>query len=250
MHRPRITVGRLSAATASRPPVRQPSRAPSRSGYTLLELLLAITIAVIVISILYAVFHVVIQSTEIGQRRRSVMGRATEAVDTLSRDLQSAYASDVETNCAFSLHDRSASGARDAVLEFCATLAPDSEPDPRWYDVVHLRYERIREGAEDRLVRIHHVVGRIGDDGAFTNVVARFVTGWNVEVYDGETWVASWPNGDTPVLPQAARIRLSIVQDGDQLDLPATVFIPAGNGAEMPTGAETNRQDAATGPGG
>ena len=234
-----MTVGRLSAATSSLP----------RSGFTLLELLLAITIAVIVISILYAVFHVIIQSTEIGERRRSVMGHAIEGIDTLARDLQSAYASDVETNCAFALHDRSASGERDAVLEFCATLATDTEPDPRWYDVVQLRYERVREGAEDRLVRIHQVVGQVEDEGAVTNIIARFVTGWNVEVYDGEEWVVSWPAEKTPVLPLAARIRLSIVQNGDALELPATIFIPAGNGADMPTGAETNQQNEAAGPG-
>lgn len=239
MHRPRMPAGRLPAAASSRP----------RSGFTLLELLLAMTVAVIVIAMLYAVFHVVIQSREIGERRRAVLGRAVEGIDTLSRDLQSAYASDIETNCAFALHDRSASGDRDAVLEFCATLAPDSEPDPRWYDVVHLRYERIREGAESRLVRIRHVVGRAEPAGVLTNVIARFVTGWSVEVYDGEGWVASWPNPDTPVLPRAARIRLTVVQDGDPLDLPATVFIPAGNGVEAPAGAETNQPGVATGPG-
>lgn len=186
----------------------------ARSAFTLLETMLALAIALVVVALVYSVFHSVHSTVELQQHLAAGPERTVAALAEVSDDLARAFVGSGDTSTRFHLVQAAGRADRSELL-FCTIRADSSERDPRWADAVIVGFEVIEEAQGLALIRFERPLTGPGSvDEPVTNRLATGLAGWQVEVFDGDSWSSTWPpERERDRLPRAARLSLRDADD-------------------------------------
>lgn len=209
----------------------------ARAGMTLVEVLLALGIFSAVAVLLLSSF------TGADRARAILFGRAAEfrrivlAQDRLASDLAGAFSSQAVSACRFSAREDRFGALRASTLSFTAFVLSDSSNNRPSGDLVKIRYFP-RQSEDGRFVELRREVSAFplieSRAAARETSVARDLSGFWVEFWDGASWTRQWPPapGKETVLPARAAI---VLLDSRGVEYRRAVFLPlAGQEANLP----------------
>lgn len=179
----------------------------SRSGFTLLELLVALAAAsIIILAVTTTLFSLTraheTASAEMNQRRSL---RST--LDLLRRELSSTLYQSSDKLLRFQVEDRDYFGKPASILTF-TTLAPPLEGEVSDQVRVHYKAEAELEEQSIRLTRSSRDFLQLDTVPLKAFPLLDSLEGFQIECYDGSTWLKSWDTTLTNRLPKQIRITL------------------------------------------
>lgn len=211
-----------------------PAVRPSRNraeGFTLIELLLALAIAATVAAILYQFFAGLSGSAIDQQERLLTIGNAESALQQITEDGARMYLQDLDGQCGPVLEKTEHATLTTKSISFCASFPSPHDPDPRWAQVVHLRYQLAGEQGDDsrdlELVR----TPLAGPEPGSTTLVVRSLSAFRVLFFDGTDWVDHTDEKDR-FTPKGLQVHLA--SEDMENGLHAEVYIPTGSTFSAP----------------
>ena len=187
-----------------------PSR-PNRRGFTLVELIVAIVIGAMVATAITSSLSQLGRAREVARLRMTACRRATDALESIRRDVQSALRSSDLFNTRFRLAPESVRSEvgeldRDQMLLFDESLRPTRPLD---YNGEGQEYEtqyRIEADADGTALwrRRDPVPDTYEDAGGIAAPVGEGVVSVRFEAYDGSGWRQDW-DSDVDGLPWSVR---------------------------------------------
>lgn len=192
-------------------------------GFTLVELLLSIVIAVLVVVLLSSIFSTASRTVAGQAQREQGAPAAMTTIERLRDDLARAILPDQDGGCLLVLKDDPLSFA------FCTLRPSPTDGDLRWSGIWHVEFrtEPDVEGAL-RLVCVEHPSVGPGSAETTTNIVIGGIDRFGVELFDGADWYTTWPPGEEPAKPKAARVQLVAGRFKGQQEWTSEILIPAG----------------------
>lgn len=207
----------------------------SRHAFTLIELLVAMGIAVLLAAVVFAVYAGVLRTLDSQSRWRAQAYPAAAALDALTLDLSCAVAPWGITNASFTLSP-SPDGADGIKLHFFAAAPMSAARGVRAYAIREVNYALAasKTAGAGGLIRAWSAF-RINDPAgvASNRDIWESVRAIRLEVFDGKRWTNTWGGGTNVLLPQAARVMLT-VGDEPAGRRTAEVLIPAGRRIAAP----------------
>ena len=183
----------------------------SERGFTVIELIVAIAVAAIVTAAVTSSISQLGRAREVARLRMNACRRATDALESIRRDVQSVLRSDDLFNTRFRLAAesvRTSAGEmdRDQMLLFNERLRPTRALE---YSGEGQEYEaqyRIETDSDGAVLwrRRDAVPDQYEDAGGVAEPVGEGVVGLRLEAYDGKSWRQDW-DSDTDGLPWAVR---------------------------------------------
>lgn len=180
-------------------------------GFTVIELIMALAIAAIVTTAVSTSLSQLGRAREVSRLRMTAARRATDALESIRRDVQGALRSDDLFNTRFRLAPesvRSSAGEldRDQMLLFAESLRPIRPVDYAGEGQEFETQYRIEvDGDGPALWRRRDAVpDRYEDAGGVAEPVGDGVVGLRLEAYDGKSWRQDW-DSDSDGLPWAVR---------------------------------------------
>lgn len=200
----------------------------SGSGFTLAELLMALVIAVLLFTVVFTTYRTV-SNVMAGQRERADGPESAQgALRLLHEDFSRAYLPEGDDLCGLTLA-ASDGGAATTSLTFCAAGSYRGMDESTFPPLLHIAYVLEGSGNDLRLGRATQpVTGPGASLPPVTNIIARKLASFRVELWDGSEWKGSWAP-DTKQPPLAARVTLDIKTGGSGKPLATEILIPAGN---------------------
>jgi prepilin-type N-terminal cleavage/methylation domain-containing protein len=228
----------------------------SRHALTLIELLVAMVIAVLLAAVVFAIYAGALRTLDFQSRWRFAAYPAAAALDALTLDLASAVIPWGITNSPFVLTP-SLDGACGITLHFFTAMSMNSvsqktgqvysaegrtrDPAPRGADIrayaireMHYTLSASNAAGTNGLIRAWQSFRVDAAGGIVSNRdIWESVRAIRLEVFDGKNWTNTWGGGTNMLLPQAARVMLTV---GDESVSRRTseVLIPAGQCIEAP----------------
>ena len=207
----------------------------SRHALTLIELLVAMGIAVLLAAVVFAIYAGVLRTLDSQNRWRFAAYPAAAALDALTLDLASAVIPWGITNSPFVLTP-SLDGADGIKLHFFTATPMSAARDVRAYAIREMDYALSASNAAgtNGLIRAWQAF-RIDEAGgiASNRDIWENVRAIRLEVFDGKSWTNTWGGGTNALLPQAARVMLT-VGDASVSRRTSEVLIPAGQRIAAP----------------
>lgn len=224
----------------------------TRHAFTLIELLVAMGIAVLLAAVVFAIYAGALRTLDSQSRWRAAAYPAAAALDALALDLSSAVVPWGITNPPFVLTP-SPEGADGIKLHFFSatpiSAAPRNAPQVRdlyrserdacVYAIREINYAMSGSNALSTNGSPHATSGLIRTWQSFRiNDPAGIVSNRDIwenvhtvrlEVFDGENWTNTWGGGTNAVLPQAARVILTVGDESVSRQIASEVLIPAGH---------------------
>ncbi len=183
----------------------------AKRGFTIIELVVAIIIAAIISGAVASSLSQLSRARDISRIRMTASRRATDALESIRRDVQSTLRSDdlFETRLRLAPEvARSSIGEvdRDQLLLFATRLRPirsiDYSGEGSEYETQY-RIEEDRDGAA-LWRRRDAVPDEFEDAGGIAQSVGDGVIGVRFEAFDGQSWVQDW-DSDVDGLPISIR---------------------------------------------
>lgn len=201
----------------------------SDAGFTLIELIVSLAIAVVVIMLAYSIYHTLI-STLRGQERRSQgPDEITWGLQSLTEDLTRLIPVRNPESCGFNLTVDNQAPLLSVECSFCTMVPREDVEGARWADVVHIRYTVSVEGKQAVLVReARPISGPAALEPPTRSVLIQGLTGFRMEIYDGQSWLTTWVAGPESVWPESARIGILHPLNDSTNWVEKTLVIPAG----------------------
>lgn len=238
-------------------------------GFTLVEIMLAVALLSIIVTVMYSAFHTMGRIVRRTERTKGAYQAARLIMSRMRQDLACAYFSPVRDNFVFRGEDiAGADGDADA-LSFVTTGHVISGRDMPEGDLAEVSYY-IDEENPGILVRREDVSP---DDelesGGVLDILGENVVSLNFAYYspmqerrrraresttdqdetqeDEDTWKDEWDPDETPYLPRAVKIDLSLLnEEGEVEDFSSTVVLAMGRTA---TSIQPSLQQGAGRPG-
>ena len=229
----------------------------SRHALTLIELLVAMGIAVLLATVVFAIYAGVLRTLDSQSRWRSAAYPAAAALDALTLDLASAVIPWGITNAPFVLSP-SLDGADGIKLHFFTATPVGAAPQNtvQVYPALRGTRDPAERGASIRAYAIREMDYALSaSNAAGTNGLIRAwqafrideaggiasnrdiwgsVRAIRLEVFDGKSWTNTWGGGTNALLPQAARVMLSVADESVNRRITSEVLIPAGQRIAAP----------------
>ena len=183
----------------------------AKRGFTIIELVVAIIIAAIISGAVASSLSQLSRARDISRIRMTASRRATDALESIRRDVQSTLRSDDLFDTRLRLAPevaRSSIGEvdRDQLLLFATRLRPirsiDYSGEGSEYETQY-RIEEDRDGAA-LWRRRDAVPDEFEDAGGIAQSVGDGVIGVRFEAFDGQSWVQDW-DSDVDGLPISIR---------------------------------------------
>ena len=183
----------------------------AKRGFTIIELVVAIIIAAIISGAVASSLSQLSRARDISRIRMTASRRATDALESIRRDVQSTLRSDDLFDTRLRLAPeiaRSSVGEvdRDQMLLFATRLRPirsiDYSGEGSEYETQY-RIEEDRDGAA-LWRRRDAVPDEFEDAGGIAQSVGDGVIGLRFEAFDGQSWVQDW-DSDVDGLPISIR---------------------------------------------
>ena len=183
----------------------------AKRGFTIIELVVAIIIAAIISGAVASSLSQLSRARDVSRIRMTASRRATDALESIRRDVQSTLRSDdlFETRLRLAPEvARSSIGEvdRDQLLLFATRLRPirsiDYSGEGSEYETQY-RIEEDRDGAA-LWRRRDAVPDEFEDAGGIAQSVGDGVIGVRFEAFDGQSWVQDW-DSDVDGLPISIR---------------------------------------------
>jgi prepilin-type N-terminal cleavage/methylation domain-containing protein len=200
------------------------------TGFTLVEILVVVTMVALVAGVALALFQGVRKSLTRQMLREDLHGRADAALEVILRDLACAYRP-ADTNITAFIYSPDDGGNEGGGLRFGTMHLVKNDRGPDTFLKEMVAYEVRRSDALERrasLVRISRLAAAGGEREASAEVVlADDVTIFDLRLFDGE----GWGNGraDAGILPQAARVYLTLESGGESVSLNGEILIACGH---------------------
>jgi type II secretory pathway pseudopilin PulG len=194
-----------------------------RRGFTLVELLLSILIAVLVVSLLGSIFMTSARTAAGQEERRHEAPAALELLERVRDDLARAILPAEDDACGLVLAEDPWS------LSFCTLRPSPTDTDFRWAVIWRVEYRmEPDEAGGARLVSVEHPAVGPASAAPATNVLIAGIDRFDLALYDGATWNATWPPESGRGRPLAARVELVASRFKGQQEWQAEILIPAG----------------------
>jgi len=174
----------------------------SESGFTLLELLLAFALLSILLGALYSTFFLSHKAMEGMDQTLVKLQEGRMALDTICREIESAYDGKAGKNFIFKIEDRDFYGkqaSKFALVTFSPLLPGTSTVS---YDVEEI------EGNLTLLKKIHSTHGSEAEGKGIE--VLEGIQAFLVEARDGSGWVKTWDVSERKGLPDEVRITITV----------------------------------------
>ncbi|MDA0323816.1 MAG: prepilin-type N-terminal cleavage/methylation domain-containing protein [Verrucomicrobia bacterium] len=208
---------------------RRAEQTPAR-GFTLVEILVVVTMVALVTGVALALFQGVRKSLTRQMLREDLHGRADAALGVILRDLACAYRP-ADTNVTAFGYSPDDGGNEGSALRFGTMHLAKNDLGPDTFMKEMVAYEVRRSDALERrarLVRISQVAAAGGAREAPAEVVlADDVTIFDLRLFDGDDWGNRWV--DAGILPQAARVHLTLESRGESVSLNGEILIACGH---------------------
>ena len=197
--------------------VNKPTKNRLFAGFTLLELIVAIALMDIIAVALYSCMHTAFKSKERSQASLEPYRRVMPIFECIRKDFSSAMKPDGILAGVFEGEDVSFTNMQDAdVLGFyTACYAP--KEDEIASNVIYVEYELAEDYDRNQIVLKRLTTRNILSPTAVDpdeEVLARDITGFNIEYYDGSSWVDNWDSSEEDAtLPWGVRVTVSILDE-------------------------------------
>jgi len=191
-------------------------------AFTLLEVLVATFILSFIILGLYFIFDKSHFAWEKGNARLKQYQKLRGCLDTMTRELKSAFISPSNPSILFK-------GKKDEIIFTCSSNLPHQEGE---YDLKNIHYQ----------LQNSNLIRKVKSNFASpvnlpnTTILASNIERLTFSYYDGKKWQSKWgleedKNTKTlPRLPQAVSVELVVQEDGERpVTFSTIVNIPAGN---------------------
>ena len=206
---------RKSSATK---PQRRDAREP-RAAFTIVELVIAIAVAALVVVTITTVLSRITRSRDAARVRLEAVTRASAALDTIRRDLQSVLRDGDLFYTRVVLYDGLTFTPygemdRDEVLVYNTRMRPIQRDAYSGEGSEYETQHRVEDDDAGSVLwtRRDAVPDEVGEGGGMATPAVDGVVGVSIEAYDGEQWYPDW-NSDEMGLPWALRVTVSATGD-------------------------------------
>ncbi len=191
-------------------------------GFTLLEVLIALLLMVIISGALYGTYFAIMKSRDRATAGMEPLRDVRATLDTLRREIASAFYSKSNKRLHFVVEDRDIFGRPSSTLDFTTATTPLTGSASS-SDIIEVRYEPVEKNGKVRLTRAEKDVYLDIDPQAYPQIDE--IRGFLVECYDGSAWVKSWDTALNNGLPQAVRVTITI-RDGEGTSDFSAIAVP------------------------
>ncbi len=203
---------RFSAGTPLRPGARR------LAGFTLIEVIVAVGILGVIVAIVSATFSGALGAQSAADRRTETTHAARTALDRIAQDLGSAfpYAPQARGTIPIGLelsHQELEGASRDR-LTFPTYGRPFGSAGEPSSDLALVEYELIVSDDRRAWRLVRRQANRLEAEAiaqAPGDVVAERVVGFEVKLFDGKDWVATWT--DKTKLPRAVELTIRVAPE-------------------------------------
>lgn len=200
------------------------------AGFTLIEILVALAIVMLVAGVAFALYQGLRSSLARESVRQDVHAQADHALGTVLRDLACALRPGGSNELAM-VYAPDDGGSTGSQLSFRTAGLVRNSSGPDTFIIENVQYNVEREDALERrgrLLRVSQVAVQGGERPApQEGVLAAGVTVFELRLYDGDEWLDDWEDGR--ILPQAARVYLTLEHGGETVSLDGEILIACGH---------------------
>lgn len=192
-------------------------------GFTLLELLIALGLLAILSAALYGTWFSLVRGQDAATSAMAGRRELRNTMDSLQRELSSAFYSTGNDRLHFVVEDRDFFGKPASTLNF-TTLSPPRSGSQPLSDQTEIQYLPVEKDGKIVLARQEKDV--YGETEPFTYPQMEQVEGFLVEcTTDGEKWVRSWDTTLNRSLPKAVKVSVQVME-GTQITTFSTIAVP------------------------
>jgi len=246
--------------------VAEQGEARVKRGFTLVEMMLAVALLSIIVTVIYSSFHTLGRIMRRTERTKGAYQAARLVMSRMREDLSCAYFSPTRKNFVFKGED--IEGIKDDAgadaLTFVTTAHVISGRDVPEGDLAEVSYY-LDEENRGLLVRREDVSpdSKLEMGGNF-DILGKNVVGLNFTYLDGreeparraggtttdldkaeeekKAWKYEWDSEQTPYLPRAVKVDLSVLnEEGDVQDFSTTILLAMGRTATSTQPSDPNR---------
>ena len=183
----------------------------NNKGFTLIELMIALTLLVILSGALYGTYFSVVAAREKGGVRIEQRRELATTLGRLRTELASAYFRRGNDRLLMVVEDRDSFGKPASLLAF-TTIAPPRFDSVRASDLTLVSYSVREKDGVLSLVRESRDPYLDKNVKSVPYPVMEVIEGFQVECYNGGTWVKSWDSAPTMnnSLPQQVRVTVTL----------------------------------------
>ena len=207
-----------------------PPRLASRAGVTLVEMLIAIALLVLITGTFLFVYRTLASGLDRQESSRRTWHAAAAAMDTLRRDLACALTPAVAPDPPLLLETTGEEPEQESSATFYTAFVPAQGAENGGIRVHKVRYHLRPSDGGQILVREWVALAEAdGNPPSGTEDLAEGITGLQIRLLGPNGWRDQWPEAANAGLPRAARVRLTVRDNGGVRLIETTVLIPAGN---------------------
>lgn len=178
----------------------------SKEGFTLLEIIISVGLSAFLLLIIYSTYFGINRSIEIAVREQEVIRTGRMMVEMIKQDLGRTVFSE-KYPFKGTVNDIGV-GETTTFIEF-TTLSPIDELQPRLNKVAYSLM--VDENGERSMVRFasRDLKTDLLKNGV-SYVIAKSITNFNIEFYDGNDWLVTWDSGKDGKAPQQIRLTIEV----------------------------------------
>lgn len=183
-------------------------------GLTLLEVLIAIAIASVLAIALYGSFFSVLKARKTIAGELEAVNSATRFLDSISREIQSAYFKDANKKTFFEGEKKELLGSTVSTVRFTAFLRLSASGDIPGGDLVAIRYsvEKDQSGALTlyRESWNPYLINENETNGIVKTAVMENIDSFDVSYLSGQGWAGAWDSSAEKTKPYAVKATVSL----------------------------------------